>query len=199
MVSFWTSRNSWKGLMKWVYPSFCPSVLLFILLSVLPSGCFLGIISLDISKFWHGARNPYEVVCDTARISRKNFFVPNIGKMDQKWARVFWIYWNILSEIFAEFVLSWKFILFAVLLHKSHIWEKFGSWDMDQNVFTKSDRRNFLINHISITSQWNNLISCKLKVDQNIVFGAMVRNGCGQSGQRTLALTISQECKDGMN
>ena len=108
MVSFWTSRNSWKGLMKWVYPSFCPSVLLFILLSVFPSGCFLGIISLDISKFWHGARNPYEVVCDTARISRKFFFAPNIRKMGQKWARVFWIYWKVLSVIFTEFVLSWN-------------------------------------------------------------------------------------------
>ena len=26
------------------------------------SRCFLGIVSLVFSKFWHGARNPYEAV-----------------------------------------------------------------------------------------------------------------------------------------
>ena len=35
--------------------------------------------------------------------------------------------------------------------------------------------------------------SYKLKVDQNIFGVGMVRNGCGQSGHRTLKLTISQE------
>ena len=38
------------------------------------SGCFLGIGSLDFSEFWHGARNPYEVVHDRARVFGKNNF-----------------------------------------------------------------------------------------------------------------------------
>ena len=58
-----------------VCPSFCPSFRL--------CGRFLGIASLVFSKFWHGARNPYEVVRDRAEFSRKNFFAPRIGKMDQ--------------------------------------------------------------------------------------------------------------------
>ena len=39
------------------------------------------------SKFWHGARNPYEVVHDTAGFFLKKFFAPEIGKADQKWAK----------------------------------------------------------------------------------------------------------------
>ena len=36
------------------------------------------------SKFWHGARNSYEVVHDRAGFSRKVFFAPKMGKMGQK-------------------------------------------------------------------------------------------------------------------
>ena len=32
-----------------------------------------------------------------------------------------------------------SFILFAVFLHESHIWEKSGSWDMGQNALGQSD------------------------------------------------------------
>ena len=41
--------------------------------------------------------------------------------------------------IFSEFGLKKKFILFAVLLHKAHIWEKSGSLDMGQNAPGQSD------------------------------------------------------------
>ena len=77
--------------------SFCPSVCPSIHPSLLPSGCFLWILSLVLSKFWHGARNVYEVVLDRAGFSRKSFFATKIRKMDQKWAknRVFLIYWKI--------------------------------------------------------------------------------------------------------
>ena len=53
-----------------------------------------GIESLVFSKFWYDAKNPNEVVCDRARFSRKNFFDPKIGKMNQKWVknRVFFKY-----------------------------------------------------------------------------------------------------------
>ena len=45
-----------------------------------------------------------------------------------------------------KFGLKWKFILFAVFLHKSHIWEKSGSWDMGQNALNQSDYRIFKTN-----------------------------------------------------
>ena len=45
-------------------------------------GHFVAIL-LFFSKFWHGARNPYEVVCDRARFSRKKNF-PNNSK---KWTK----------------------------------------------------------------------------------------------------------------
>ena len=75
---FWTPSGSWKGPMKWG---------LTVLLSFRLSGCFLGIASLVFSKFWHGARNPYEVVCDIAGFSRKKKISPKIERMDQKWAK----------------------------------------------------------------------------------------------------------------
>ena len=47
---------------------------------ILLSGCFLGIISSAFSKFWHNARNPYEVVCNRARFSWKKILTPKLGK-----------------------------------------------------------------------------------------------------------------------
>ena len=41
------------------------------------SGHFLGIVSLVFAKFWHGARNPYEVL----QIFWEIFFTPKIGKI----------------------------------------------------------------------------------------------------------------------
>ena len=73
---------SWKGPMKYGLSTF-PSVLLSFHLF----GCLLGIESLVFSKFWYDAKNPYEVVCDRAGFSRKNFFAPKIGKMNQKWVK----------------------------------------------------------------------------------------------------------------
>ena len=66
---------------------------------------FLGIVQLVFSKFWHDAIHSYEVVRDRAGFSRKNVFVPKIGKLGQKWTKngFFWIYWKILVLIFTEF------------------------------------------------------------------------------------------------
>ena len=52
------------------------------------SGDFRGIVALAFSKFWDGARNPYEVVRDSmTEILRKNYFClqnwendPNMGQ-----------------------------------------------------------------------------------------------------------------------
>ena len=122
-----TGRVLWNR----VCPSFRPSVLV--------SRCFLGNISLVFSKFWHVARNPYQVVQDRARFSRKNIFCPQ----NRLKTGFFWIYWKILSTIFTEIVLWWKFILFAVFLHKSHIWQNSGCWDMGKKVLSQSDCRIF--------------------------------------------------------
>ena len=58
-----------------VCPSFCPVV----------CRCFLGIGSLDFLDLWHGARGPYENVCDRTRVPGKIFLAPKIGEIDQKW------------------------------------------------------------------------------------------------------------------
>ena len=65
-----------------VRPSVCPSVRPFFRLS----GRSLGIVLLVFSKFWHDARNPYEVGHGRAEFSRKIFFFEYIK-------RVFWIYY----------------------------------------------------------------------------------------------------------
>ena len=36
--------------------------------------------------FWHGARNPNDIVSDRTDFFRKTFFAPNIRKMGQNWA-----------------------------------------------------------------------------------------------------------------
>ena len=61
--------------------------------------------------------------------------------MGQKWVkdRVFWIYWKIWSIYFSEFGLWRNFIITAVFLHKSHTFEKSGSWDMGQNALDQSE------------------------------------------------------------
>ena len=44
-------------------------------------------LSLVFSKFWHGARNLYEVVHDRPEFSGNIFFAPKIGKVDQTSAK----------------------------------------------------------------------------------------------------------------
>ena len=59
-----------------VLPSFCPSFCLPFHLSMR----FLGIISLILSKFWLGARKPYEFVRGRAGFSEKNYLPRKLGK-----------------------------------------------------------------------------------------------------------------------
>ena len=47
------------------------------------SGRFLGVVSLVFSKFWHDARNPYEVVRDDQIFQKKNFLLQKLGE----WAK----------------------------------------------------------------------------------------------------------------
>ena len=57
-----------------------PSLLLYFCLS----RHFLGIVSLVFSRFFHGARNPYEIVHGRAEFRGKCFFVPKLGNVIEK-------------------------------------------------------------------------------------------------------------------
>ena len=73
--SSWTTGSSQKDPMKSG---------LSVLTSCCLSRCFLGTGSLDLPEFWHGARNPYEVLRNRARVfGKKTFLLQNLGK----WAK----------------------------------------------------------------------------------------------------------------
>ena len=126
---------------------------------------------------------------------KKNFFTSKIGKICQKWARnrVFWIYWRNLFNllIFTEFVLRWKFLLFAFFLHKSHICKKLCSWDMGQNTLSQSDCS--IVKSAVSLEQINEipwLCACwykftKIERWSKSFLEGTVTNGCGQSCNRT--------------
>ena len=122
------------------------------------SGRFLGIVSLVFSKFWHPARNPYEVVRDRGGFSG-NFFVFRKWTKNRPKTRFLKFLKNLVI-IFYWICSIMKIDLFAVFLHKFHVWENFCSWDIGLNVLSQSDCRIFLINHISKTNQWNSVIFC---------------------------------------
>ena len=61
---------------------------------------FLGIVSLVFSKFWHGARNPYEIVRDRAGFFSKVFLPPKLGKWTE----------NGLKTVFFLFVVKFSYL-----------------------------------------------------------------------------------------
>ena len=86
----WDPRQKLEGSYK--MRSVCPSIL--------PR--FLGIGSLDFSEFLHDATNHYEVERDRAGIFLKLFYSPKIEEIGRN--RFFWIWRQIWSLIFTEFV-----------------------------------------------------------------------------------------------
>ena len=115
-----------------VCPSFHPSFHL--------SGCFLGIVSLVFSKFWHDARNPYEVVCDS-QIFQKKHFAQKIGKMGQKQG-----FLNILKNFVINFY--WicsimKIYIICCVPAQIPNWEKF--WFLRYGIWAKM----FSVNQIA--------------------------------------------------
>ena len=118
-------------------PSFCPSFHLF--------GCFLGIVSLVFSKFWHGSRNLNEVMRDRARFSGEIDFCPknwgNGPKMSQQ---------QVILDLLKNLVINFYWIcsiikmqiiccILAQILHLGN----FCFWDTGQNVLGQSDCRIF--------------------------------------------------------
>ena len=67
-------------LYAWLLPEGSYKIGLFVLPSCCLSGCFLEIVSLDFSDFWHHARNLYEVVYGKATFFGKFFLPQKLGK-----------------------------------------------------------------------------------------------------------------------
>ena len=101
-----------------------------VLLSCHLSGCFLVIASLDFTEFWHGARNPYEVVRGRARVFGKNFFASKIREMCQNLVINF--HW-ICSKM--------KIYIICCVPAQFLYWEKSCSCDKGQNTLSQWDRR----------------------------------------------------------
>ena len=134
---------------------------LSILLPVYPSfrlsGCFCGIVSLVFSKFWHGARSPYEVVHDRAGFSRNFFFAPKIEKMGQKHGFLDLLKnWFLLNLFYDE---NLYYLLCSCI---NHIFGKILVPEIWAKMFSANQIADFLINHISKTNQYNSLIFCIL-------------------------------------
>ena len=64
--------------------------------------------------------------------------------MDQKWVKKKQGLLNLFKKLVINFfwIIS-MMILFAVFLHKSHIWEMFCTLGMGQNALIQADRRIF--------------------------------------------------------
>ena len=79
-------------------------------------------------------------------------------------------------------------------LHKSHIWKKSHSWDMGQNVLGQSNYMNISLEQIDeiawFFACWYKFLEIKSWL-KNFGIG-VVKNGCDQSGPRTLKLAGSQ-------
>ena len=89
-------------------------------------------------------------------------------------------------------------MLFAVILHKFHFWEKSGPWDMGQNTLSQSGYRIFKLT-ISLEQNdekawiftcWHIFIQSKSWL-KNIGV-CIFKNGCGHSVLRTLKLAVCQ-------
>ena len=144
---------------------------LFIFASWHLSGCFLEIASLDFSEFWHGTRNPSEVVHNNSISWKNSFCSKNWGngpKMAQKWPKIGFFEFN------KKFHCIYSILkIFICYVPGQILWEKYCSRDIGQNPLSQSDCG---------ISQW--AISPK-QIDETLSFLAC---SYGQSGRWTLKL-----------
>ena len=121
------------------------------------SGCFLWIVWLTFSKFWHGARNPYEVVRDRARLSRKIFFAPKMGQKQgflyllENWVIEFFKIWSL--EKFYNIC-----CILAQIPYLGKIWFLRYGPKYSQPIRLQY----FWIDYISRTKLWKSLVFCIL-------------------------------------
>ena len=127
------------------------------------SGHFLGIVSFVFSKFWHDARNPYEVVCDS-QIFQKKFFLP--PKL-RNWAKNEPItgFLNILKNFVIYFYWICSIMKMNVICYvpaQIPYLGKFWFLRYEPKCSQPIRLQDFLINHISRINWWNSLIFCLL-------------------------------------
>ena len=112
-------------------------------------------------------------LCVTESSFLEKFFSPQkLGKLTQNGPKTG--IFQFIGKFGHQFLLNliyMKFIIFAVFLHKSHIWENFCSYGPKCSQPIRL--QDFLINRISRTNQWNSPILCMLiqiyiKADQKI-------------------------------
>ena len=73
---------------------------------------------------------------------KKKHFCPKNWENEQKMGKKE-DFLNLLENLVIFFNLVFIMKVFVVLLHKSHIRQKFGSWDISQNALSQSDYRVF--------------------------------------------------------
>ena len=134
--------------------SFRPSVLL--------SGCFLGIVSSVFSKFWHGAKNPYEVV-QSQMFQKICFLPPKLGKWTRYGPKTRFL------DLLRNFVINFYWIcsvmkIYIICCVPAQIPYLRKFWFLIYGTKCSQPIRlqDFLINHISRTNKWNSLNFCKL-------------------------------------
>ena len=143
-----------EGPLKSLLPvclSICPSVSLAFFLKNGP---------LLFSDCLHNGRWLEYLKSDRALFSRKIYFCPKLVKKGPEWSQNnFFYFLNIFVISFSWNNLKWMLILLLIFHHKSHFWQKSGSWVIGQ----------------SGVSQWNcrilqNIISQKKKVNNEVYF-----------------------------
>ena len=131
--------------------------------SVRPSfrlfGHFLRIVSLVFSKFWYGARNPYEVVWICASqiwILQKKFLPQKLRKWTKNGPEL--SFFNVLKNLIINFYwicsLMKIYITFCVPTQISYL-GKFLFLRYGPKYSQPIQLQDFLINHISRKSHWN--------------------------------------------
>ena len=122
------------------------------LLSFCLSMDFLAIASSGFSRFLHGAKNPYEVVCDQ-----------KFRKMGQKWPTTW--FFEFTEKFSHYFLLNLFYNEYSYYLLCSCTNRIFGKI-LFHEIWAKCSQpirlQDYLINHIFRTNQGNSLIFCML-------------------------------------
>ena len=144
--------GSWKGSyeIRSVHPSVCPSVFL--------SRHFLGIVYLVFSKFWHGTRNPYEVVWQSWNLQKKIFLPRKSGKWAKNGSKQDFL--NLLKNFVINFYRVFSIMkIFVTYCFRTQIiyLRKFLFLRYEPKYSQPTRLQDFLINHISRTNHWNSM------------------------------------------
>ena len=148
--SFLLSIGSYK-----IGPVVLPSFRLSVLPLVLWSRCFLEIVSLVFSKFWHVPRNPYEIVHDRVRF----FLLPKLGKWTKNGpkTRFFDLLKNLVINFYWICSIMKIYIIFCVPA-KIPYFGKFLFFTYGPKCSQPIRLQDFLISHISRINNWKSWI-----------------------------------------